>query len=110
MATYTATTSPMIITSAATVTFINNQTRPCNAKRIEWVAPTTIGNTLSIQDLSGNTIFQETAGATLTSIVLWPGPGKFMLPGKQASFASTGNPGGSFVVATIASGSLLIWY
>jgi hypothetical protein len=109
MATYTATTSPMIITSAATVTFVNGP-RPCNAKRIEWVGATTIGNTLSIQDLSGNPIFAETVGSTLSSIVLWPGPGKFMLPGKQASFASVGNAGGSWVVATIASGSLLVWY
>jgi hypothetical protein len=109
MATYTATTSPMIITSAATVTFANGP-RPCNAKRIEWYGPLAIGAILGITDLTGNTIFQEQAGATLASVVLWPGPGKFMLPGKQASFAGAGNPGGSFVVATIQSGQLMIWY
>ena len=100
----------MIISSAATVTFINGMTRPCNAKRIEWVGPLAIGAVLVVQDVGGNIIFQEVAGATLSSVVLWPGPGKFMLPGKQASFASTGNPGGSWQVATITSGMLFVWY
>jgi hypothetical protein len=85
-------------------------TRPCNAKRIEWVGPVTPGDNLVIQDIGGNIIFKEQAPATFASVVLWPGPGKFMLPGKQASFAGTGNPGGSWQVATINSGSLLVWY
>src|SRR5208282_4592042 len=106
MATFTATTSPMLITSAATVTFA--VPRPCNAKRIEWVGATTLGHVCAIADIDStpNVIFSETAGQTLTGITMWPGPGKFMLPGKQPSFAGSGNAGGSFQVTTIQSGTL----
>jgi hypothetical protein len=99
----------MLITSAATVTFVNGP-RPCNAKRIEWVGTVTPGDNLVIADIGGNTIFKEQAPATFASVVLWPGPGKFMLPGKQASFASVGNAGGSWQVSTINSGTLMVWY
>src|ERR1700677_930601 len=104
MATFTATTNPMIITSAATIS-VGSVTRPINAKLIELVGATA-GSTCVIADLNGNTICAGVTSVLNQTAVLWPGPIKLVLPGKQASFAGTGQPGGSWQVSTITSGQL----
>jgi hypothetical protein len=112
MATYTATTNPMIIAAAATVCVAGTGgtiTRPINVKLIEWVGATAAG-TFALTDLNGNVIVEATCPVTNQNVTPWPGPIKLVLPGKQASFASTGNPAGSWQVATLTSGTLLIWY
>jgi hypothetical protein len=100
MATFTPTTNPMIITSAATVV----ATRPFLAKRIEWYAPQTIGNYVSITDLNANIIIEGTCEVASQSQILWSGPNKLTLPGKATVTT------GSWVVPTIQSGSLIIWW
>src|SRR5271157_72847 len=99
MATYTATTNPMIITTAATVV----STRPFLAKRIEWLTPTTIGHQVVVSDLTPNVIIEGTCEVASQSQILWSGPQKLTLPGEA------GVAGGSWQVSTIQSGSLLIW-
>ncbi len=99
------TQNPLILDTTATVAF----TRPILAKRIEWVGATAIGQVSSVSDINGNVICKQTSGATVTGIVMWAGPQKLTLPGKQASFAGAGNPNGSWQV-TVASGQILIWY
>ena len=103
MATYTATTSPMIITSAATVTSTNFP-RPFLAKRIEWLTPVAPGDRCVGSDLNNNVIFEGTCEVASQSQILWAGPQKLTLPGKS------GNLGGSWQISTITSGSLLIWF
>jgi hypothetical protein len=103
MATYTATTSPMIITSAATVV-ATNYPRPFLAKRIEWLTPVTPGDRLVATDLNGNIICEGTCEVASQSQILWSGPAKLTFPGKS------GLPGGSWQIATINSGSFLMWF
>lgn len=99
MATFTATTNPMIITSAATVV----SSRPYLAKRIEWYAPTTVGNQVVVTDLNGNVLVEGTCEVASQSQILWTGPQKLTFPGKATQTAS-------WMVATINSGSLIIWF
>jgi hypothetical protein len=88
------TANPLIIDTAATITF----GRPLLARRIDWTGATAIGNTATITDLGGNVRAQATAGATLSTVVLWDGSsGRLALKSP-------------FVVSTISSGKLLIWY
>lgn len=100
MATYTATTNPMIITSAATVV----ATRPFLVKRIEWLSPAAPGDRLVVADLTPNIIVEGTCEVSLQSQILWSGPQKLTLPGRVST------PTGSWQVSTISSGSLLIWF
>lgn len=100
MATFTPTTDPMIITSAATVV----ATRPFLAKRIEWYIPATVGDKVIATDLNSNVLFEGTCEVASQSQILWAGPQKLTLPGKS------GNAGGSWQITTISSGSLLIWF
>lgn len=105
----TLTTNPLLINTAATIA-VGGVSRPINAKFIEWIGPATIGNTVVIADLGGNLIAQGFCSVVNQAVTLWPGPTKLVLPGKQASFAGTGNPSGSWQVSTIQSGTLLVWY
>jgi hypothetical protein len=100
MATYTATTCPMIITAAATVV----ATRPFLAKRIEWLTPVTIGDRLVVSDLNNNIIIEGTCEVASQSQILWTGPQKLTLKGSATQTA------GSWQVSTITSGNLLIWF
>lgn len=100
MATFTPSTNPMVITSAATVV----ATRPFLAKRIEWLTPLTIGDKVIAQDIGGNMIFEGTCEVASQSQILWSGPQKLTLPGKS------GNAGGSWQISSIGSGSLIIWF
>lgn len=104
----TLTTNPLIINTAATIS--TTTVRPILAKRIEWLTPINIGDKVIIADVGGNTILQGTCEVASQSQILWSGPQKLTLPGKQASFAGTGNPAGSWQVSTINSGSLLVWF
>lgn len=103
MATYTATTNPMIISSAATVVATLSP-RPFLAKRIEWYAPATVGNQVVVSDLNNNVIIEGTCEVASQSQILWAGPQKLTLRG------SATNTAGSWQVSTIQSGSLIIWY
>jgi hypothetical protein len=104
----TLTTNPLIITTAATIS--TTTVRPLLAKRIEWLTPVNIGDKVIAQDLTGNVIFEGTCEVASQSQILWSGPQKLTLPGKQASFAGTGNAAGSWQIATINSGTLLVWF
>lgn len=94
------TTNPLYIDTAATIAF----TRPILPKQIDWINPGTVGNSVLIQDIGGNTLFSAVCGQVSTTVRLWPGPQRFILPGKS------GNAGGSWQVSTIQSGVLLVWF
>jgi hypothetical protein len=99
MATFTPTTNPMSITSAATVV----ASRPFLVKKMEWLTPVTIGDKVIVADLGGNMIMAGTCEVASQSQILWSGVGKLTLPGKATATAS-------WQVSTINSGSLLIWW
>ncbi len=84
--------------------------RPILVKRIEWLTPVNIGDKAIIADVGGNIVCQGTCEVASQSQILWSGPQKLTLPGKQASFAGAGNAAGSWQVTTINSGKLLVWY
>lgn len=96
----TITSNPLFINTAATIAF----TRPILAKRIEWLTPINIGDKVVVADLVPNTILQGTCEVASQSQILWSGPQKLTLPGRQSA------SGGSWQVSTINSGTLLIWY
>lgn len=104
----TLTTNPLFINTAATISMAT--VRPILAKRIEWLTPLAIGDRAIIADVGGNIICEGTCEVASQSQILWSGPQKLTLPGKQASFAGTGNAAGSWQVSTINSGTLLIWF
>lgn len=106
MATFTPTTNPMVITTAATVV----SSRPFLVRRIEWFSPVATTDSCSIMDLNSNTIIEGKCEVPGQSQILWPGPAKLTLPGKAAGLGTSGNPGGSWQVSTITSGTLLIWF
>lgn len=89
MATFTATTNPMIIPAPAlTATTTIILSRPIMAKRIEWFVPITIGDTIQIQDIGGNVINKGVCEVASQSQILWTGPQKLTLPGKAATTSS----------------------
>lgn len=94
------TTDPLILDTAATIAF----TRPLLVKRIEWLTPLLTTDAVSLTDLNGNIIVQGKCEVASQSQILWTGPQKLTLPGKPS------NPNGSWQVATINSGKLLIWF
>lgn len=104
----TLTTNPLFITTAGTIS--TTTVRPLLAKRIEWLTPVNIGDKAIIADVGGNIICSGVCEVASQSQILWSGPQKLTLPGKQASFAGTGNAAGSWQVTTINSGTLLIWF
>ena len=104
----TLTTNPLFIDTAATISMAT--VRPLNVKRIEWLTPGAIGDKVFIADIGGNVICKGTCEVASQSQILWSGPQKLTLPGKQASFAGAGNAAGSWAVTTINSGQLIIWY
>ena len=104
----TLTVNPLFITTAATIS--TTTVRPILAKRIEWLTPVNIGDKAIIADLGGNIICEGVCEVASQSQILWAGPQKLTLPGKQASFAGAGNAAGSWQVSTINSGTLLIWF
>jgi len=104
----TLTSNPLFINTAATISMAT--IRPLLVKRIEWLTPITIGDKVIASDLNGNTIFQGTCEVASQSQILWNGPQKLTLPGKQSGLGTTGNAAGSWQVSTIQSGTLLIWY
>jgi hypothetical protein len=88
------TANPLIIDTAATITF----GRPLLARRIDWIGAATIGNAVVITDLPGNVRAQGFAPVVNQPVVLWDGSsGRLALKSP-------------FVVSTIQSGKLMIWY
>lgn len=111
MASYTATTNPMIIPApalTATTTIVMTSPRPVLAKRIEWYVPITIGDTIQGTDLNGNVLFQGTCEVASQSQILWTGPQKLTCRG------SASNTAGSWQVinkyAAASSSTLILWY
>lgn len=96
----TITTNPLILNTAATIAF----TRPILAKRIEWYVPTTVGHQVIVTDLTGNVIVQGTCEVASQSQILWTGPQKLTLKGSATVTA------GSWIVSTIQSGTLMVWF
>jgi len=90
----TLTTNPLLIDTAATITF----GRPLLAKEIDFIGAVTAGDTAIITDLGGNIRAKGSAGTAKQTVVLWAG-GQGRLTLKSP-----------FVVSTINSGQLLIWY
>jgi hypothetical protein len=108
MASYTATTNPMIIPApalTATTSIVMNH--PVFAKRIEWYAPITIGDTISVQDFNGNVIVQGKCEVASQSQILWTGPQKLTLPNKVGSTSSWQVVNAYNAAST---STLLVWY
>lgn len=89
----TITCNPLIIDTAATITF----NRPLLCKEIDWVGAATVGNAAVITDLAGNIRAQGKAAVVNAVINLWSGPAKLTLKSP-------------FIISTINSGQLMIWY
>lgn len=100
------TQNPLRIDTAATIAF----TRPVLAKMIEWSGIGAALSSVTIADLGGNVILQAVSGTNTSNMTIWQGPTRLTLPGKQASFAGSGLPNGSWQVSTITSGVLWIWF
>lgn len=88
------TNNPLTIDTAATITF----SRPLLAKDIQWVGAATVGNQAIITDLGGNIRAQAKCAVVNQTVELWAG-GQGRLTLKSP-----------FVVSTINSGTLMIWY
>ena len=105
--TFTVTTNPLIYHSAnltMTATCVN--TRPFYVKRVEWLSPQSVGDTVKITDSGGNVIVEGVCEVALQSQILWTGPQKFPLP--QNSGAQLGWQI-QFVSATTTT-NLLVWF
>jgi len=108
MATFTPTTNPMIIPAPAlTATTTIILSRPILAKRIEWYAPITIGDTIKATDLNGNVIVEGTCEVASQSQILWTGPQKLTFKG-----AATQSTSWQVINAYSAASSsaLIIWF
>lgn len=109
MATFTPTTNPMIIPAPAlTATTTIILTRPVLAKRIEWLTPITIGDTIKITDTGGNVINQGTCEVASQSQILWTGPQKLTLPGKATQTAGSWQVINAYNAASTSS--LIVWF
>jgi hypothetical protein len=97
---WTATTVPAQLKPPATAASTSPPARnePINARRIEWFGPASTSDSAVITDINGNVILEGTCETALVSQVLWSGP--TTLPLKM----------GGWVLSTLGSGKLLIYY
>ena len=110
MALFTPTTNPMIIPAPAlTATTTIILSRPILAKRIEWLTPISVGDTIKIVDASSslNIIDDGVCEVASQSQILWTGPQKLTLPGKATANFSWGVIN---AYQTASTASLIIWY
>lgn len=108
MATFTPTTNPMIIPAPAlTATTTIILSRPILAKRIEWYVPTTVGDTIQLQDIGGHILAEGTCEVASQSQILWAGPQKLTFPGKSSTTSSWQVVN---AYAAASSTTILLWY
>jgi len=108
MATFTPSTNPMIIPAPAlTATTTVVLSRPILAKRIEWLAPITVGDTIKITDTGGNIIAEGVCEVASQSQILWTGPQKLTLPGKAGTTASWQVIN---AYSAASSAALIVWF
>jgi hypothetical protein len=109
MATFTPTTNPMIIPAPAlTATTTIVLTRPILAKRVEWFAPITIGDTIQATDLNGNIIVEGKCEVASQSQILWTGPQKLTFKGTASNTAGSWQVINAYSAASTSS--LIIWF
>jgi hypothetical protein len=98
--TWTASTIPaqLLPPTGPATTSPPARNEPINARRIEWYGPAATSDSAVITDINGNVILEGTCETALVSQVLWSGPTTLAL--KM----------GGWVLSTLGSGKLLIYY